>query len=305
ETFTPTTSSPDSVRVDQALVGELTGAGNLTGIPYVGTLWVMGFTPVSSDTSSLSLSNIVVTDQNGIDISPLTVGNASQIIVDPTITQGITVDVKVFLQGPYSGTTMSPTLNSSGLLPLSQPYTASPFSYSGTESVPSIPNAQVVDWVMLELRTGTGAATKFATRAGFILSNGLLADLNGSSPMAFTTIDPGSYYIVVRHRNHLAVMSTNAVALSNSGPLYNFTTAQTQAFGTSPMKDLGGGVYGMLSGDGNASGGVNVTDRNLVWRPQNGTLGYLAGDYNLSGGVNVTDRNLFWRPNNGFVSQVP
>jgi hypothetical protein len=61
----------------------------------------------------------------------------------------------------------------------------------------------------------------------------------------------------------------------------------------------------MPGGDGTGDGGVDVLDRNLVWRVQNGTLGYLKGDFNLDGGIDILDLNLVWRPNNGSATQVP
>ncbi|HQF43974.1 MAG TPA: hypothetical protein PK073_13785, partial [Ignavibacteriaceae bacterium] len=63
--------------------------------------------------------------------------------------------------------------------------------------------------------------------------------------------------------------------------------------------------FSMIAGDGNGDGGVNIVDRNLVWRVQNGTIGYLLGDFDLNSGVNIVDRNLMWRVNNGKLSQVP
>ena len=51
-------------------------------------------------------------------------------------------------------------------------------------------------------------------------------------------------------------MSLNAVALSGSSALYNFTTAQTQAYGTNPMKALSGGGFGMIAGDASRDGSM-------------------------------------------------
>ena len=39
------------------------------------------------------------------------------------------------------------------------------------------------------------------------------------------------------------------------------------------VKPLEAGLFGMVSGDGNGDGGVDGSDKNVVWRPQNGTLG--------------------------------
>lgn len=67
-----------------------------------------------------------------------------------------------------------------------------------------------------------------------------------------------------------------------------------------------GTKFAMFAGNGNGDGAVNATDRNVVWRVQNGMVnGYYSGDFNLDGNVNATDRNAYWRLNNGTLSQVP
>ncbi len=156
------------------------------------------------------------------------------------------VQLSAFLQGPFSGGVMTIALNTNNFIPLAQPYSGSPWNYTGTESVASIPTG-VVDWVLIELRTGTAASTMANRRACFILSNGNIVDLDGTSPVKFDETDSNNYYVVIRHRNHLAVMSANALSLTSSlagvystggSSTYNFSSAQTQAFGTNAMKDL-------------------------------------------------------------------
>jgi hypothetical protein len=220
---------------------------------------------------------------------------------------GISVNVKVFLEGPYSGSgTMTTTLNTNNLIPLNSnsAYSGATYGYAPT-TVASIPNTSIVDWVLLELRTGTGSGTKVATRAVFLKNDGTLLDSTGASPVYFTGLSAGNYYIVLRHRNHLAIMSANAISLSGSSSLYNFTTAQTQAYGTNPMKALTGGSFGMIAGDANQDGFISAGDKNSYWFPQNGLNGYLSGDFNLNSFVTSGDKNLFWFPNNGLAAQVP
>jgi len=218
----------------------------------------------------------------------------------------VLLSVKAFLEGPYSAGSMSTALNAAGVIPLAQPYSGAPWNYTGTESVSYIPS-NVVDWVLVELRTGNPASppmTKVATRAAFLKSDGTVVDIDGTSPISFGGVGKGSYYIVIRHRNQLAIMSAGTVALSSTSVQYDFTTAMTQAYGTNPMK-LVSTKYVMYAGDGNGDGVINATDRNLVWRVQNGTVGYLTGDFNLDGVANATDRNLYWRINNGKSGSVP
>jgi hypothetical protein len=103
-------------------------------------------------------------------------------------------------------------------------------------------------------------------------------------------------------------MTASAIPLSSSSALYNFTTDQTQAYGTNPMKALTGGGYGMIAGDASRDGSINATDLNIYWIPQNGTP-YIyqtkTSDFNLDATINATDLNSFWIPENGKATQVP
>ena len=168
----------------------------------------------------------------------------------------IIANLKVYLQGPYAGGGfMTTTLSTNTLIPLNSNDAYSTTVYGYTASiVGSIPNSDIVDWVLVELRTGDASGTKVATRAGFLKSDGTIVDTNGVSPLQFAGLGDGNYYVVVRHRNHLAIMSASAIPLSSNSALYDFSTAQLQAYGTNPMADLlgNGTVFGMIAGDANA-----------------------------------------------------
>lgn len=208
--------------------------------------------------------------------------------------------VKFFLEGPYSVDSMTTSLNTSGYIPLDQPFNTSPWNYTGTESVASIPLG-VVDWTLIELRSTI--TTVVARRATFIKSDGSLVDLNGTSKLSFADVPLGNYYVVIYHRNHLAVMTANTVALSNSPTLYDLTISQTQAYGTNPMKNLSAGVFGLYAADTDGSGIVNAADRSNAWNHRN-LSGYYGTDVDLSGTVNAADRSVIWN-NRNINTQVP
>ena len=221
------------------------------------------------------------------------------------------VNAKVFLQGSYAGSsTMTTSLNTTGMIPVHHSFndTLGIWNYTGSERFYNLPT-DIVDWVLLELRTGTAANTTVGKRAALLKSDGSIVDLDGSSQVKFKGIVPGNYYIVVRHRNHLAIMSANPVSLSfTNSSLYDFSTAQTQAYGIEPLADLGGGVYGMYAGDASQDGSVNATDLNTYWILQNGTTydyQTKTADFNLDATINATDLNLYWTPSNGKATQVP
>ena len=227
-----------------------------------------------------------------------------------SFTLGFDLNIKVFLQGPYAGgDSMNTSLNSGGYLPTEQPFNSSPWSYSGVEKVSGdffTSHSDIVDWVLVELRTGTSASTKVAERVGLLKSNGTIVGLDGVSPLRFG-LQAGNYYIVVHHRNHLAIMSSSAVTVNSYPPAvnYDFTSSQSQAYGSNPMIDLGDGSFGMIAGDGNGNGQVQNNDSESIWQPDNGQSGYKNADFNLNGQVQNNDSESFWKPNNGKGTQVP
>jgi lysophospholipase L1-like esterase len=202
----------------------------------------------------------------------------------------ITIAAKVFLQGPYvDSDTMNISLNSSHYIPTTQPYNVDPWNYSGNENVTVIPSG-VVDWVLLELRTGINSASTVAKRAAFIKNDGKIVDLDGISPVAISGITPGYYYLVLKHRNHLSVMSADTIFFSYS-TTYDFTTSQSKAYGNNPMAELSGGKYGMFAGDNNEDKVISVSDYNLISNHLLQT-GYKPEDVNMDGTVSYSDYNF-------------
>jgi hypothetical protein len=215
----------------------------------------------------------------------------------------IELDCNVFLQGPFNSGVMTTTLNSQGLIPTIQPFNSTPWNYTGTESVDPIPS-DIVDWVLLELRSGTAASTVIGRRAAFLKNDGTVVDLDGSSPVKFDLLANGNYYIVITHRNHLSIMSSTQQSFSSSSVTnYNFTTLQTQAYGTNAMVEFGIGAFGMFSGDPSKDGQVDADDRAATWNERN-LVGYKDEDVTMDGQVDADDRATTWN-NRNIVSQVP
>jgi hypothetical protein len=226
------------------------------------------------------------------------------IILKP-VQNSITANLKVFLEGPYNGSgTMTTMLNTNHLIPLTSDssYPTATYSYSASV-VGSIPDTNIVDWVFVELRNGPGSETKAASRAAFLKKDGTIVGTDGISPVTFPGLSPGNYYVVIRHRNHLAIMTASAIPLSSSSALYDFTTSQSQAYGTNAMKDLGGGYFSTYSGDANNDGQVDADDRAFTWNERN-LIGYEHEDVTMDGQVDADDRATTWN-NKNIVSQVP
>lgn len=223
---------------------------------------------------------------------------------------GIDLDVLVFLEGPFESTEMNTDLNMAGEIPLSQPYNTLPWNYPGTESVGSIPNTDVVDWVLVELRDASDAAsatgsTRIAQQAGFILKDGTVVGLDGSSNLQFGTSFSSGLFLIVWHRNHLGVLSASALTQTAGVYAYDFSTSLSQAHGGGAgYKLIGTSVYGMPGGDDNGDGDIDATDK-AAWTANAGTDGYQSADFNMDNQVNNPDKNDTWVENTSLNDQVP
>ena len=232
-------------------------------------------------------------------------------VQDAASPTNLQVPIKIFLQGAYRviGDSMDTALNRAHLLPLFQPYSGNPWKYSGSESVAAIPSG-VVDWVLVELRTSPDPLTRVATRAGFLRKDGQIVDLDGNSPVTFPELRPGNYYLVVRHRNHIPVMSAVPHPLTSTSSLYDFTDNANRAYsqdGTAAMAELAPGRYGMIAGDANGDGIIDLTDRNQFWEVENATSWeyHRTADFNLDEGIDAIDLNGYWLPNLGKQAGFP
>ncbi|MCD4734639.1 MAG: cytochrome c family protein [Bacteroidales bacterium] len=226
--------------------------------------------------------------------------------------QFLALDLKANLEGPFNGTEMNTILNTSGYIPLSQPYNTTPWNYTGTEAVASIPGPDVVDWILVELRDTTSAAlasgqTIIATKAALLLKDGSIVETDGQSILQFTNINVNySLFVVLWHRNAIGIMSAFPLVETGGVYSYDFTDDATKVYGGSNAhKELAPGVWGMIAADGNADNQINNGDKIDVWSPQAGGGGYIAGDFNLDGEVNNGDKNDLWIPNTGLGGQVP
>lgn len=215
-----------------------------------------------------------------------------------------TFNIRAFLRGAWNGTAMNTNLNSGGIIPLSQPYNTTPFNYTGTESVSSIPNANIVDWVLVELRkpasglpSGATSASIIGRKAGFLLNNGTVVDVDGTTPLSFDITRQGASFVVIRHRNHLGVMSVS-IPSNSIGTFANDYSLLANSYKdpsapSDPVVLLSGGKYGLWAGDANKDGIVNATDASTVKLAiANSSTGYLRSDMNLSNSINATDVSL-------------
>lgn len=153
----------------------------------------------------------------------------------------------------------------------------------------------VVDWVLVELRQGSPAEMTTVRRsAALLFSDGSVREAAGFTPMSFSGLANSDYHVVIRHRNHIDVMSSQATPFLGGVGLWDFRSTNARAHGTNAMAMLGENGFGLWAGDGTADGQVTAPDFNLYnTGTALGAVGYLEGDYNLDGQITAPDFNLF------------
>jgi hypothetical protein len=115
----------------------------------------------------------------------------------------------------------------------------------------------VVDWLLVELRDAAddkkivGYATAILQRDGSIVSE------DGDPVLVFPGLIEGDYYVTVRHRNHLGLMTDTPVFLSSENPaMVDFTNVATPVRGGSVAGRFFSGKRAMWAGDFNEDGKV-------------------------------------------------
>jgi hypothetical protein len=218
-----------------------------------------------------------------------------------------------WLEGPYNTTNhnMNTTLNP--LIPLNQPYNVAPWNYAGTESVGTMP-ADVVDWVLVSIRVAADgpsatSATQKGIMAALLKSDGSIVSTTGANLTFHNVAVPAGQYLfpVIKHRNHLGIMSNTGAIFASSIYSYDYRNASNKAYpgdGTG-FKLLQTGAYGMFAGDANGDGSIQTIDKSL-WVTNFNQTGYLVGgaDFNLDGDVQTGDKAK-WVANFNIDSTIP
>ncbi len=252
-------------------------------------------------------------------------------IVNITIEEGCaTIELFAWLEGAYiaANEEMHTELNVvRGLLPGQtptsalvsptpdgQPYSQSPWNYAGIEGdgwtdadYIAYP-VEVVDWIFVSFRADIARSTQIGQGAALIHKDGSITFPERCALPVVAGLD--SVYVVLEHRNHMGVMTPQAIPIVNNLVSYDFRTANTYKDLTSfGQKELPSGEWSMFAGDGNQeydfpSYDISGPDK-TIWLEDNGVFNmYMMPDFNLDGDINGADK-ILWTENNGVSSRVP
>ena len=228
-------------------------------------------------------------------------GSCLYVPVIPVVSANI--NVKIMLEGFYveSSANMHTDLLTSLLIPLSNPYTVAPFNYTGTETITTYP-AGTVDWILIELRPVSNLGEVTARKAMLLRNDGIIMDVDGNPGINFQNVPDMEYHIAIFHRNHLAVISSEAVFINAPGVIYDFTQSDDRAYGTEQLKQIGSD-YVMIAGDIDNNQVINSLDFNLYQSNEGANSVYNNADLNADGNVDNQDLNL-WLNNRSKLGQL-
>jgi hypothetical protein len=175
-------------------------------------------------------------------------GIPDEVDPDDATPKFVKLRLKAILQGAYNNTTgdMLDTLRSKQLLPLAQPYNTKPFLYAGTETttparLATTGNDAPVDWVLVEIRDVTTPSLVKEQKAALIQRDGDVMDaVTGEPELKFSNAVKGNYYVAIRHRNHLGIMTAAPINLSPTAVAsVDFSKASTATWGTEARLSIG------------------------------------------------------------------
>ncbi len=230
---------------------------------------------------------------------------------------------KVYLQGSLFGVTYtdSPTnsivdslmrdeLRVKNLIPLTSPYSYWNPTIPANTILPTVLTTTgrnaIVDWVFVELRDSADSTKIIRSQSALVQRDGDIVSLDGVSPIQAVGQNGTAYYVAVRHRNHLAVMTAGAVPLTAAGTTIDFRqpTTPTYVFGPQPIhQSQVVVVQGRAMWAGNALrdsvviyqgtlNDVNVIAQQVInaagntfMQPNYILEGYFSGDVNMNGEV--------------------
>lgn len=210
---------------------------------------------------------------------------------------------KVLLDGAWrsADNLMVDSLRAAGLLPLTEPYTALGHVITGATTttgavLATTGNDAIVDWVLLELRSATTPSQILEAHAALVQRDGDVVGADGVSPVGFCQV-AGSYYVAVRHRNHLGAMSAQPVVLGATATALDLSLPATATWGTNARK-LADGVARLWSGNVVRDAEVKYTgasnDRDAILNaiggaaPTSTLSGYHGADVTMDGTVKFT-----------------
>ena len=216
---------------------------------------------------------------------------------------GIKLRLKAFLQGAYQASTgeMRDDLRLQQAIPITEPYMQLGHNLQAEVQLnPALLDVTgsdaIVDWMIFELRDKTNPSNIIRSEVALLQKDGDLVDPQTASPVFYLSDQAaGDYYIALRHRNHLGIMTANAMSLSATESLIDFSDANTATWGNN-ARLIDNNIALMWAGDSNHDG------RLIASGPQN-DVNYIISEVLLAAGNTGFNANYIYTDyNNADIS---
>lgn len=180
-----------------------------------------------------------------------------------------------------------------------------------------------VDWVRVDLVKAKSTVNpvkplvithKIDSISGFLRVDGVVCDTAGNPYLSFKNLPDTSYYVIVRHRNHLGIISNKEITLRNIVPnplstvMVDFTStvAPIVAGQVNIAYYKPNGVNNLFMFPGNVDGNdrISTPDRNLIYKENHSAMNYYLWDIDFNQRCNMVDVN-FWDEVNKLLIQSP
>ncbi|WP_046756030.1 HYR domain-containing protein [Kordia jejudonensis] len=204
--------------------------------------------PIGTTTNTFEATDTVgntITCSFDVTVEAVNGGCVSQLSMRP----------KVYLQGaainPVTGeeNLMRDNLRASGFIPTRSPYVDMLACEQTVLDVTG--NNAIVDWVWVELRDVTDNEIVALGRSALLQRDGDVVDVDGVSPLNYSNVE-NSYYVVIKHRNHLGVMTNSAITFTDGvTETIDFTTITTFGTNAQTIAGMPASIAGMWSGNAN------------------------------------------------------
>lgn len=246
----------------------------------------------------------------------------------------LTLNVKVLLEGALwppgnPSALMRDDLRAQGLIPLQQPYSVAVgdrFEHvqgGNEQTTAAVLNANaatpdaIVDWVFIELRDAIDNTNVIKTISALVQADGDVVAADGQAIELYGLTAP--FYLSVKHRNHLGVMTAHTVTAIDREILVDFTTMNNSdlwnhlGYNGYEMITLADGRKALWAGNAKADAKVkydgSANDRNQILVDMSTyysqhiepsflfplnydfAIGYFMGDINMDGKVKYDGTN--------------
>lgn len=266
------------------------------------------------------LGDIYAADQVGTDTILYTYKSGGCEITATRVVHVVStksVAIKVLLEGPYIAKLDSMRcIHESYFSSIGESYIS---PYADRKRCPK-PFPQfdrgIVDWIYVEVwdyppnGIGFGDSKKgqlIDSTSALLLSDGTVAGVDGNKYISFEHLKENQYYVIIKHRNHMSVMSAEKVTFTGGSITeanrIDFTQKMEKAFDNAgafsdqtPLKVINGKCL-MYGGELNGDGLITGADSQIFFT-QVFSIGYNTADISLDSQVNAVDQ-AFIEDNNG------